>query len=88
VDAPQLLKHILGLTVTQGSGGFRLLYLWYEAPGGEAQRHRAEIEEFTALAQADGVDFRSLTYQEAIARLAAARDEHRQYVDYVAERYL
>ena len=86
--AAQVLKHILGLSANHGRDSFRLLYLWCAAPGDEACGHRAEVDEFAAIARADGVDFGALTYQEVIARLASVRDGHRAYVDYLADRYL
>lgn len=73
----------------QGSDGFRLLYLWYDALGSEGARHREEVEEFSEIAKSDGIWFRSATYQEVIARLAEKhRSEHPQYIDYIADRYL
>jgi len=49
LDAPQLLKHILGLTNAYGKEGFALLYLWYYLPGDEAQEHRKEMDRFLKL---------------------------------------
>jgi N-acetylmuramic acid 6-phosphate (MurNAc-6-P) etherase len=70
-------------------GGFRLLYCWYDAPGPEAVKHRSEIEDFAATVRADRVQFQSITYQDVIVRLAKSeRGPHREYVDYLAERYL
>jgi hypothetical protein len=87
--AAQIVKHILGLTVNHGIGGFRLLYCWYDAPGTQAVLHRSEIENFRALAASDGVHFQGTTYQDVIMGLAkAVREEHRDYVDYLVERYL
>jgi Restriction Endonuclease associating with ARP len=88
VHAAQLIKHILGLTTAHVPSRFRLLYLWYEAVGSEAQRHRVEIKEFSEAANSDGIDLRELTYQDVILRLARIRDVHSEYVDYMAERYL
>jgi hypothetical protein len=88
LHAAQILKHILGLSANRGRDGFRLLYVWYESPGDEACRHRAEVDEFAAIARADGVDFRALTYQDVIVRLASVRGRHSQYVDYLVDRYL
>ena len=88
LDAAQLLKHVLGLTTTFDSARFRLLYLWYDAPGEESNRLRAELETFGEAARADAVHFVPLTYQHVILKLAAARDARRAYVDYVTERYL
>jgi hypothetical protein len=89
LDAPQLLKHLLGLTARFSKKEFRLLYLWYDAPGPEAVKHRGEIAEFAATASQDGIAFRSLTYQDVILSLAKnQRAGHTAYVDYLVERYL
>lgn len=85
----QLVKHILGLTTSVGAGKFRLVYLWYDVPGPDGARHRAELDAFTEIAMQDGVDFQSLTYQELVLRLAnKERASHGEYVDYLCERYL
>lgn len=89
LHAAQLVKHILGLSRAHGARGFRLLYCWYDAPGPAAERHRQEVEEFRGLAATDGVTFQATTYQDVILRLAKSETEqHRAYVDYLAERYL
>lgn len=88
LHAAQVIKHILGLTRAHPPEHFCLLYLWYDAPGEEALRHRAEVQEFSDAAEADGIDFRSRTYQEVILSLTGVRDGHREYVDYLAERCL
>jgi len=46
LNAPQLLKHILGIANTFQKD-FTLLYLWYDYPSSEAAEHRAEVETFT-----------------------------------------
>ena len=89
LDAPQLIKHVLGLTKAYGKGGFRLLYLWYDVPGPEAVKHAEEIAEFSKHLGRDGVMFQSLTYQDVVLSLARnQRVKHEAFVDYLAERYL
>lgn len=89
LHAGQLIKHILGLRVAFGAGGFRLLYLWYDGFGDEAARHRAEVEEFISVARSDGIKLHALTYQELIIRLAHEfRESTGDYIDYVSNRYL
>jgi hypothetical protein len=84
----QLIKHILAMKRRFGLGGFRLLYLWYDVIGEESKRHRDEIAEFSRVAKEDGVKFHSLTYQELIITLAnQERSEHREYIQYLKERY-
>jgi hypothetical protein len=88
LDAPQLIKHILGLKAAYGKDGFRLLYLYYDAPGPEAVRHAEEVERFAAYPRRDGVMFQSLTYQDVLLDLARnKRGPHSAYVDYLMERY-
>ncbi|MGO9468570.1 MAG: PGN_0703 family putative restriction endonuclease [Isosphaeraceae bacterium] len=88
LDAPQLIKHILGLKEAYSKGGFRLLYLWYAAPGHEAVRHAQEIEEFSSYTERDGIKFQTLSYQEVFLSLARnKRGGHTAYIDYLMERY-
>ena len=94
LDAPQLLKHILGLR--RNAKRFRLLYLYYAVPGRYGAKHVDEIEQFISVAQQDDVTVSALTYQDVIARLLTdkrviserGRGEHAAYLTYVAERYL
>lgn len=89
LDAPQLLKHILGLTTTFGSTGFELLYLWYEVPSSEAARHCTEIKNFGKYI-GDEVCFRDMTYQElfeAINKLPITDRDYISYLSYLRERY-
>jgi hypothetical protein len=89
LHAAQLIKHILGLKAGFGKDGFRLLYLWYDVPGEEGATHRKEIETFSRVVTADGLNFHAMTYQELIVRLSdRCGQEHRAYVAYLAERYL
>lgn len=86
----QLIKHVLGLTAAAGSTTrFRLVYLWYAAPGAEGSAHEDEVNRFAEIARTDGIAFSALTYQELIVKLAGSeRDAHGKYVDYLTERYL
>jgi hypothetical protein len=88
LDAAQLVKHVLGLRRCSGMA-CGLLYLYYDVPGPEGVKHAAEIAEFAAVAQGDGVRFTFATYQDVLLRLAAEhRHEHAAYIDYMVERYL
>jgi hypothetical protein len=89
LHAAQLIKHVLGLKNRYSLQGFRLLYLWYDVLGEEGAAHRKEIEKITEYVKQDGILFKSITYQELIARLSEqARDGHRQYIQYISARYL
>ena len=87
--ASQLLKHILGLKFGASAQKVRLLYLYYDAIGDEASEHRSEIAQFQAAIAADPIRFVPISVQEFIIRaVRLARNNHRAYVDYLAERYL
>lgn len=86
LDAPQLLKHILGLKNKYGCGGFTLLYLWYEVDSSEAQQHRKEIAEFQSYLK-DEIDFRVLTYQELFSGVLEIKGVDEDYIRYLQNRY-
>jgi len=60
LDAPQLMKHALGLATHCGSK-FRLLYVYFDAPGPEGDLHRKEIEIFTDRLMSE-LGFRAFSY--------------------------
>jgi len=85
----QLVKHILGLKEKFGKDKFRLLYLWYDTIGPESGIHLKEIDEFTEITKADNIYFHAMSYQDLIIKLTKNyRDTHRDYIDYISERYL
>ena len=86
LGAAQLIKHALGLRKAFGTGGFRLLYLWYGLPGEQAVLHRREIGEFAHLVGND-FDFYAMTYQELFSRLSGAREPEPGYINYLSDRY-
>jgi len=87
LDAPQLLKHILGLTAKFGKRGFELLYLWYDyRPSLEAERHRREISEFERYISSE-VSFKQMTYQELFKSIRGNPEADPQYIGYLADRY-
>lgn len=90
LHSAQLIKHILGLKTECGKDGFKLLYLWYDVLDKEGANHRDEIEEFSEVARADGIDFDAMTYQELILALSkeCGEQEHTDYIKYLSERYL
>jgi len=85
----QLIKHILGLKEKFDKNKFRLLYLWYDTIGSESGIHHKEIGEFTEITKADKILFHAMSYQKLVIKLAKNyRDKHRDYIDYIAGRYL
>lgn len=89
LQASQLLKHILGLKFGVSIDKVRLLYLYLDAIGDEAAEHRHEIRQFQAAIASDQVHFVPISVQQFIFRAVhRVRDDHSEYVDYLAERYL
>jgi len=86
LDAPQLLKHILGLGTAFGPMNFELLYLWYEVPSPEAERHRTEIEDFKEHI-GDEVHFNVMPYQQLFEVLKGCPNSDRDYLSYLGQRY-
>ncbi len=85
LNAPQLLKHALGLA-NNGLRTSTLVYLYYERPGREAATHRAELERIAARLVPE-IDLRISTYQALFGALRGVPDIERGYVDYLARRY-
>jgi hypothetical protein len=86
LDAPQLLKHALGLA-TQHPGSFELYYLFFDCPGLESEVHCSEVRRFTALVGSD-FHFHWNNYQEVLKQLWDSDDaSNTSYLAYHAERY-
>ena len=86
LDAPQLLKHILGLKTEYGEEGFKLLYLWYDFPSVEADKHRQEIQTFQNTIESE-IEFRHLTYQDLFKAASLIRGINNRYLSYMQDRY-
>lgn len=86
LDAPQLLKHILGLTTKFGARGFELVYLWYDLPSSEADKHRQEVKEFKKQI-GDDIHFSDLPYQELFSVIKNSPGADKNYISYLSERY-
>jgi len=85
LNAPQILKHALGLAVN-GLRTSTLIYLYYDRPGKDSVRHRAEVERVAARLGGE-VDLRVMTYQLLFDALRSNPTVERGYVDYLARRY-
>jgi hypothetical protein len=86
LDAPQLLKHALGLTKQTGQE-FMLCYLYFDWPSPESDIHRHEVGRFASRVGTE-VRFRSMTYQDLFARLRrTCGPEHVAYLGYLLGRY-
>ena len=93
LDAVQLLKHAFGLVTEGGRKGKqpRLVYIFAEpvkvgqrliSPE-DTQKHRAEIERFSASIRGDDVRFTAFSYQEWLATWPTSNSdllEHRQQI--------
>ena len=87
LDAPQLLKHILGLKSQLDAKPFKLIYLWCEYPSRESEKHRLEIEKFSDYL-GDEVSFSNMTYQQLFETLGTGQLADKDYLAYLNERYL
>jgi hypothetical protein len=89
LGASQLVKHVLGLKYQTAAASVRLVYLYLDAIGAEAAEHRKEVLEFQGRVADDPILFVPLTVQEFIARASRVCGvQHRDYVHYLAGRYL
>lgn len=86
----QLIKHVLALKHQYAKSKFWLMYLWYDVPTSQGDKHREEIIRFGEILQQDGIRFHPLSYQEVIHNMYdyGIRDQHGDYLDFLAERYL
>ena len=94
MNAPQLLKHTLGIANTFQKDFFQkdftLLYLWYDCSFPEATEHRAEVGMFMQRLNGE-IDFRAMTYmtyQELFKKMQSAPAVDGNYIAYLAERYI
>jgi hypothetical protein len=85
LDAPQLMKHALGLATHHGSG-FRLLYVYFDAEDSEGAAHKMEIANFSGLLNEE-LGFRAYSYQNLIAALHGRSGVPATYLGYLRARY-
>lgn len=89
LDACQLVKHFLGLSLTYPERPLTLVYLYWEpANASEIElfdRHRAEVDSFASLVESDETcRFSALSYREHWAELAAGGDRPEWLDDHLA----
>lgn len=94
LDAAQLLKHMLGLANSKGTGepmcykNWTFLYLWFNPGGPEAECHEKEIKQFISEVSRGGKvggggKIRVMTYQNLFKRLPKKLgDSHKEYQAY------
>lgn len=87
LDAPQLLKHALGLKKAADGKSWRIGYLFFDAEGECQARHRDEIARFM-LATGAELGFFARTYQEVFTSLERhATSIDADYLKYLRCRY-
>jgi hypothetical protein len=85
LDAPQLLKHALGLAAS--GSGFELLYIYYDEPGAPSDVHKEEAHDFGRRIGGD-FPFHVRRYQDVFQRQAASVGApHQPYLEYLTSRY-
>lgn len=85
LDAPQLLKHALGLS-TQLDDRFSLYYVYLDWPGEESAEHHREINLFGDHV-GDETRFRAFSYQLLVQELGKESGVDADYLDYLDSRY-
>jgi hypothetical protein len=85
LDAPQLLKHTLGMA-TQLGARFALFYIYFDWPGMESDAHSQEIQRFGALVD-DGLGFKAMSYQDLFSSLNKNGKLDESYRNYLCTRY-
>jgi hypothetical protein len=86
LDAPQLLKHMLGLA-HDPDRPTTMLYLWFDTGKPDAADHRREIECFADAVAGDSIAFRAETYQSVFERLRSAASPITGWHSYMNDRY-
>jgi hypothetical protein len=85
LDAPQLLKHALGMA-TQLGDQFSLYYMYLELPGKESSIHAEEVRKFASCVDAE-LGFKAITYQQLVSSLQHEQGTDSEYLDYLRNRY-
>lgn len=85
LDAPQLLKHALGLA-TQLGDQFSLYYIYLDWPGKESKVHGEEINRFGKFV-GDELGFKVVTYQQLLLSLQNEPGVDPNYLNYLGKRY-
>ncbi|MEP5764958.1 MAG: hypothetical protein ABJ308_10195 [Halieaceae bacterium] len=85
LDAPQLLKHSLGLANQLGKQ-FSLYYVYLDWPGKESAIHSEEIGQFGDQVGKE-LGFVAMTYQELLSALNKQPGVDAMYLSYLGSRY-
>lgn len=85
LDAPQLLKHALGMA-TKLDQEFSLFYIYFDWTSDESETHHQEINRFAALID-DSLKFQAMSYQQLFALLEKMNGTDKSYINYLHTRY-
>jgi len=86
LDAPQLLKHALGIGSTK-RGRHELWYMYFDWKCPEGELHALEVARFSDLVGSE-IRFRAMTYQELFKRLSrTVKPRDALYMEYLTGRY-
>jgi len=85
LDAPQLLKHALGMA-TKLNKRFSLYYLYYDWPGAESDTHECELNQFSESVGSE-LRFKAISYQELFEAFKAGGGVDSVYLEYLGTRY-
>lgn len=85
LDAPQLLKHALGMATKLGNR-FSLIYIYFDWDSAESALHRQEIDRFAALID-EVLGFKAMSYQKLFSTMNTIGNADEQYMSYLSQRY-
>jgi hypothetical protein len=85
LNAPQLLKHALGMATKLGNR-FSLIYIYFDWDSAESALHRQEIDRFAALID-EVLGFKAMSYQKLFSTMNTIGNADEQYISYLSQRY-
>jgi hypothetical protein len=91
LDAPQLIKHILGLqNVIKNKDKYKLIYIYFPAVKKTPEmNHEIEVLALNEIMKLDKVNFIYLNWLNVIEKLNRnLKDIRKKYINYIMERYV
>lgn len=85
LNAPQLLKHALGMATKLGNR-FSLIYIYFDWDSAESALHRQEIDRFAALID-EVLGFKAMSYQKLFSTMSTIGNVDQEYMSYLNQRY-
>lgn len=85
LDAPQLLKHALGMATKLGNR-FSLIYIYFDWDSVESALHHQEIDRFAALID-EVLGFKAMSYQKLFSTMNTIGNADQEYMRYLNQRY-